>query len=201
MRVGVIGDTFDPVHYGHLILADQIAEYMKLSKVLFIPSNNPPHKDVSKIAPVEYRLEMIKLAISGNEVFELSTIEYEHAGKNYSYETLIRLGHIFEEGTEFYFIIGSDVLYDLLTFKNFEELSARCRFAVAIRPGTDMPELSRAAERLRLEYGARIHIVPFNEIDLSSTIIRERIFSGKSVRYMLPEDVRRYIETKGLYRG
>ena len=200
MRVGVIGGTFDPIHYGHLILAEQAAGYFNLSKVLFMPSNTPPHKDIQKVASVKHRIEMITLAIENNDLFEISAIESEREEKSYSYKTFELLSGIYEGGTEFYFITGSDVLCDLHSFKNLDELVKRCSFVVAVRPGADMARLTDSAEQLRSSFGAKIHIAPFQEIGISSTIIKEKVRSNESVRYMLPDKVKRYIETNGLYK-
>ena len=199
MKIGVIGGTFDPVHYGHLILADRAAEYLELPKVLFIPSNMPPHKDLGKITPVRHRIEMLRLAIENNDIFELSTVECDRDGMSYSYETFGILHEMFGEDTDFYFIVGSDVLFDLASFKNFDILSKSCSFAVAVRSGANTQELRAVSAKLSSEYGARIIHVPYHEIDISSTIIREKVTSGESVRYMLPDTVRNYIRENGLY--
>ena len=200
MKVGVLGGTFDPVHCGHLILAEQMIGYLNLSKVLFVPSNAPPHKDAQKIAPTKHRYKMIALAIEDNDSFELSDIELKRKGKNYSYETFEILSEMYEESTDFYFIIGSDVLIDLPAFRKFSELSRRCSFAAAIRPGDDIAGLTDVIEILRSTFGAKVHIAPFQEIGISSTIIREKVRLGESVRYMIPDKVKRYIEANGLYR-
>ena len=199
MKVGVIGGTFDPVHYGHLILAEQIAGHLGISKTLFIPSNEPPHKDAGSVAPIRHRIEMLRYAIEGNDAFELSLIEYERGGKSYSYETFRVLSEAYPKGTDFYFIAGSDVLYDLPSFKKVEELLKQCCFAVVARLGSDMLELRKTAERLRLTYGARIDIVPFLEIGISSTMIRKKVKLGESVQYLSPEKVVSYIKANGLY--
>jgi len=199
LKIGVLGGTFDPVHNGHLVLAEQMSSYFNFPKVLFIPSNLPPHKEVEKIAPIGHRIEMLKLAIKDNDVFEMSVLECEREGMSYSYETIGLLEKMYPPDTEFYFIVGSDVLYDLETFKNFEILSKKCSFATAVRPGANVERLSDVVERLGKKYGATIYPVPFHEIDISSTMIRERIASGKSVRYLTPEAVLSYIMENKLY--
>ena len=200
MRVGVLGGTFDPVHFGHIMLAEQVAAYLGLPKVVFIPANLPPHKEIERVAPIGHRIEMLKLAICGNGIFEVSTIECDREGKSYSYKTMEVLREIYPKGTEFHFIIGSDVLFDLTTFKNIDVLSKMCIFAAAIRPGADRAALSRVAEGLRENYGARVCLVPFDEVDISSTQVKGMIESNECLEGTLPGAVIDYISSKGLYK-
>ena len=200
MKIGVLGGTFDPIHAGHLILAEQVVHSIGLSKVLFIPSNRPPHKDERMVAPIQDRINMISLAIEDNPRFELSTIECEIDGKSYTYKTLERLKLEYDSDTAFYFIVGSDVLEELLLFRNYETVLKNCSFVTGSRAGADKQKIDAIAEDLISNYNAKIYMIPFTEIGISSTLIRDRIRKMQSIRYLIPDDVNQYISENRLYR-
>ena len=199
MKVGVLGGTFDPIHVGHLMLADQVVNQLGLSKTLFVPSYRPPHKETGSICSVDDRVEMIKRAIAGNDRFELSTVERCIPGKGYTYKTLTVLKEEYDPGTEFYFIVGSDVLEDLVNFKCAEELMKSCTFVSALRPGADKGKLLALIDYLTKEFHASIQLIPFFEIGISSSLVRKSITAGESVRYFLPDSVIEYITQRQLY--
>ena len=198
-KIGVLGGTFDPVHIGHLILAEQAVATFGLSKVLFVPSGRPPHKDVSKITPLPHRLEMLRLAIEGNDMFEISEIECSGAEINYTYITLEKLNGIYGCETELYYIIGADVLHYITKFKNFTRVFASCAIIASTRPGEYMKRIEHIAGELVRMYNARILLMKFPEIAISSSMIRDKIAGGESARYMLPDPVPGYIAKNGLY--
>jgi nicotinate-nucleotide adenylyltransferase len=201
MRIGVFGGTFDPVHFGHLMLADQMADALALERVLFVPSNRPPHKDESTVAPIQARLDMLLMVVGDDPRFELSMVECRFPGKSYSFRTMEILAGEYAPGTEFFFLIGSDTLLGLEKFARFERLAMLCAFAAAMRPGDSLEDAAAARDSLRDRYGADVHLVPFTETAVSSTLIRERIARGESARYMLPDDVLDYIARHGLYQS
>jgi nicotinate-nucleotide adenylyltransferase len=199
MRIGISGGTFDPIHIGHLIVAEQISETMNLDKVIFIPTGNPPHKiDMGVTAP-EQRFDMLCEAITSNEKFEVSRIEIDRSGYTYTVDTLNQLRSIYGKDTILFFITGADVISQLTTWKNFEAAFKLCEFIAVLRPGYHKSEMLESIEYMRREYGAIIHVVEAPLIGISSTSIRNRVKHGLSIKYLVPDSVEKYILKKGLY--
>ena len=199
-KIGVLGGTFDPVHIGHLILAEQTTAFFGFSKTLFVPSGNPPHKDVSRITPTAHRVNMIKLAIDGNPHFEASDAECDETRVSYTYDTLNALQSIYGADTTLYYIIGSDVLKYITRFINYQQVIDSCVLVASTRPGEDLVKTEALAEELKNSFDARIELFKFPEIEISSSLIREKISRGESVRYMIPDAVIDYIGKHGLYK-
>ena len=199
MRIGVLGGTFDPIHIGHLMLADQAVHQEGLAKILFVPSYRPPHKAEGSFSAVEDRIEMIRRAISGHDRFELSTVERLIPGKGYTYKTLELLKQEYGPDVEFSFVVGSDVLEDLVNFMNAEALLGSCSFICAVRPGDDHGTILKLADHLTRAYRADVRMIRFFEIGISSSLIRDKIGTGESVRYLLPDSVLAYIVQRQLY--
>jgi nicotinate-nucleotide adenylyltransferase len=193
VKVGVLGGTFDPIHIGHLLLAEAAREELGLEKVLFVPAGHQWRKEQvdRDIAPAEHRLVMVKLAIAGNEAFEASAMEIERDGPSYTVETLEAL-RAEMPGAQFWFIVGVDALADMPHWHRVERIFELASVCVAGRPGED--ESSGMFED-------RVTPLAMAEVGISSTDIRERARAGKSVRYMVPDAVGRYIEEQGLYAG
>ena len=198
-KIGVIGGTFDPVHIGHLMLADQAASYCNLTKILFVPSGLPPHKDKTKITAAAHRIEMVRLAIGTDDLYGVSTIECDNYGVSYTYITLEKFRGIYGRDAELYYIIGSDVLKYITKFRNCRQIFDSCILLAATRPGFDQKATESLAGELVDAYGARIEIFNFPEIGISSSLLRSKIAGGESVRYMLPDSVIEYIKRNGLY--
>ena len=199
LKIGILGGTFDPVHIGHLMLADHAATIFNLSKVLFIPSGRPPHKDISKITQASHRIAMIRLATSCNGLFETSTVECDSPGVSYTYATLDALRGIYGPDADFYYIVGSDVLYYITKFRNYRQVLDSCAFIASARPGAGQLQAGTLAREISAAHGARIELMDFPEIEISSSMIRDKIAAGESVRYMLPDKVIEYIGENGLY--
>lgn len=191
MKLGIFGGTFNPIHLGHLLIAEAAAEALELDRVIFIPSATPPHKRPRVLADARHRLRMVKLAIHGNPRFGCSDIEVRRGGPSYSVETLRQLRHAMPRA-KFYFLIGADSLRELHKWREAAELARLCEFICVARPGERTPPA-----RLR---GLRVHKLPGHPADISSSDIRDRLASGASVRYLVPETVQRYIQKTGLYR-
>ena len=198
VRIGVLGGTFDPVHYGHLRLAEETMEAFDLQRILFMPSGNPPHKDGAVVTDAGDRLEMLKLATDGHPRFDVSRIELDRQGPSYTVDTLVRLREEYGTRAEIYFILGADAVLELHTWKEPERVLALCRLVAAARPGFDL-------ERLRSVpvpgLSDRLSFVPGPRMDLSSTQIRERVRERRSIRFLTPEAVRVFILKRGLYSG
>jgi len=198
-RIGISGGTFDPIHYGHLIIAEEIRETMGLEKVIFIPSGNPPHKKNIKVTEAIHRYNMVKLATASNPYFEVASIEIEREGYSYTIDTLKQLKQIYGRDTTFFFITGADVIPELVTWRSFENLFTLCEFVAVLRPGFEKEFLLEKIEYYKRNYNAIIHVVDAPLIGISSTIIRKRIKQGKSIKYLVPESVEDYIRKNALY--
>lgn len=213
MRVGILGGSFNPVHFGHLRVAEEVREALRLDRVLFIPAALPPHKVGHRLAPPEHRLAMVRLAIRGNAAFAVSTIELERQGRSYSVETLRALRGQHPDW-HLHFIVGLDAFAEIGTWKDYRELFALADFVVISRPGfalrplrSLLPVAARkdfwyAPDRLTLHHRSG-HTVAFQAVtglDISATAIRSRVGQGKSIRYLVPAAVERYIAAHQLYR-
>lgn len=198
-KVGIMGGTFDPIHYGHLILAQNALDTFSLDEILFVPSGTPWLKESTKVLSKNKRVSMTGMAIEDNPDFALSTIEIDREGNSYSYETVEELKKEQPE-TTFYFIMGADSLLEIERWKHPDRLMADCILLVAVRDDCDREGLKKQIAYLTDKYQADIKILPANRIDISSTKIRQLIREGKSVRYMLPDQIIRFIQKNHLYR-
>jgi nicotinate-nucleotide adenylyltransferase len=196
-RVGIFGGTFDPIHQGHLIIAEQVMDALGLSRVLFVPGGIPPHKDASSIlASTEDRVAMVEAAITGNERFMLDLVEIEAGRKMYSYET-VRLLKERYEADEWFFISGADEVANLLSWREPDRLLDEVYMVAATRPGHELSDLERLSGQLANYH--RIVPVQCSRVDISATGIRGRLAAGRTVRYLVPEKVNDVILDRGLY--
>lgn len=198
-KVGIMGGTFDPIHYGHLMLAQNALDTFSLDEILFVPSGTPWLKESTKVLSKNKRVSMTGMAIEDNPDFALSTIEIDREGNSYSYETVEELKKGQPE-TDFYFIMGADSLLEIERWKHPDRLMADCTLLVAVRDDCDKEGLEKQIAYLKDKYQADIRILPANRMDISSTKIRQMIQEGKSVRYMLPDQVIRFIQKNHLYQ-
>ena len=198
-KVGIMGGTFDPIHYGHLILAQNALDTFSLDEILFVPSGTPWLKESTKVLSKNKRVSMTGMAIEDNPDFALSTIEIDREGNSYSYETVEELKRM-QPKTDFYFIMGADSLLEIERWNHPDRLMAECTLLVAVRDDCDREGLEKQIIYLTDKYQADIKILPANRIDISSTKIRRMIQEGKSVRYMLPDQVIRFIQKNHLYQ-
>ncbi len=202
MRRGIFGGTFDPVHYGHLLLAECCREQCELDEVWFLPAAVPPHKREAELAPAKNRVEMLELAIAGQQAFSVCRYEIDRGGVNYTFETLEHL-HEEDPGRELFFLLGADMLRDLPHWREPQRILELALPAVVRRPGAgelDFAGLAPLASPERIEQ-IRGCQVEMPEIGVSSTEIRRRVAAGLSIRYQTPRAVEKYIETQGLYRN
>ncbi len=197
-KIGIMGGTFNPIHNGHLLLAENAREILELDKVIFMPTGNSYMKNASSILNGEERLKMIELAIEGNPHFSISRIELDRKGATYTCETLSELRKINSED-QYYFIMGADSLLMLETWKNPESILQNCIVVAALRGSGTEKEIADTAKYLMHKYYADIKLLPARYIDISSSDIRFRLQEGKSIRYMLPDKVLAYIKEKELY--
>lgn len=194
MKVGILGGTFDPVHYGHLVLAEQARDGLGLDQVLFIPAGEPWRKSERRITPAEHRLAMLRLAVAGNGGFGISDVELRRSGPTYTADTLEALaGERLDD--EFSFIIGADALDDLPNWHEPERIVAHAQLAVAPRPGAGAGGEPALADAI----GRRIVRFAMPRVDVSSSDLRARVAAGRSIRYLTPDVVVQYISAHGLY--
>jgi len=200
VRLGVLGGTFDPINMGHLILAEEARQSLALDQVLFVPAGAPWRKAGRELSPPEQRLEMVRLAVKGDDHFAASTLEIDRSGPSYTAETLTALREQLGEQAELFFILGQDALADLPNWYQPERIVALARLAVARRVGW---EGARTAS-LEVAIPGISHRLVWLEmplVEISSSAVRERVRRGLSVRYWVPLAVEEYIRRHRLYRG
>jgi len=207
-RVGLFGGTFDPIHFGHLRAAEEVAEVLSLEKVIFVLSAFPPHKRGEELLPAGDRWEMLRRALKGNPLFEPSDVEIRRGGKSYTVETLSYYRERFKE-EEIFFILGADAFLEMHTWKEYKRFPLFCSLAVISRPGFE-PQGAKVTEEMGFkkgkegEYlhpsGGRLLFLSTTPIGISSTEIRKRVREGRSIRYLLPPEVERYIRDRELYK-
>lgn len=215
MRWGLLGGTFDPIHFGHLRGAEEMMGILNLNRIIFVPSSRPPHKLEAQITSFHHREQMIKLAIEGNVNFSYSEVEYLRAGKSYSVETVEYFLSKYIKYLELYFIVGQDAFQAITTWKNWEKLLLMCNFAVMTRPGykdmkldeimpIDIASQFKFDETIDAYKGPTGYAIYFRNVsflDISSSRIREMVKANKSIRYLMPDAVRQYIFKNSLYQA
>jgi nicotinate-nucleotide adenylyltransferase len=214
MKWGLLGGTFDPIHFGHLRAAEEMMEIFDLNRIVFVPSSHPPHKLEAKITSFYHREQMVRTAIDGNVSFSFSDVENLKAGKSYSVETVEYILEKYLENLELYFIVGQDAFQAITTWKDWEKLLLLCNFAVMTRPGYEpkgLQDILPAAFASRFIYdketdgykGPTGHVIYFRHVtflDISSSRIRENVRTGHSIRYLMPDSVRNYIIKNSIYK-
>jgi nicotinate-nucleotide adenylyltransferase len=199
-RLGIMGGTFDPIHYGHLVAAETARSELALDNVLFIPTGIPPHKINRVVTEANLRFEMVEMSIKNNENFKVSRLEIEREGPTYTIDTLRTLSGLFP-GTELYFITGTDALRELLTWREPEEIIRLAKIIGASRPGYNSRSLLETIYRKYSFTKERISHLEVPALAISSTDIRARVLNRKSIRYLLPDEVRLFIEKNKLYQN
>ncbi|TAK20632.1 MAG: nicotinate-nucleotide adenylyltransferase [Chloroflexota bacterium] len=200
MRIGVLGGTFDPIHYGHLAIAEECRIALNLDTVLFLPAGSPPHKRALAISPIEDRVAMVELAIATNAFFRLSHIDVDRPGPSYSVDSLTELAHSHGPGDAFWFLMGADSLADLLTWRDPVRLLELTRIVATNRPGSAPPDPA-ALEAVIPGAARRVDVVDIPNLAISGSDLRDRVAHGRPIKYQLPEPVEQYILQRGLYRA
>ncbi len=197
-RVGVMGGTFDPIHIGHLVIAEEARVRLKLEKVVFVPAAMPPHKLDKDISPVEHRLAMVERAITSNPYFTISRVDIDRFGPCYTVDTIAMLKDEWGPEVDIYFIMGQDSLMEILTWHKPQRLIRLCRIVALSRPGyrVSIKEL----DALLPGAASRIHILDSPELAIASTDIQRRVRQGLPIKYQVPQAVEEYIYAHGLYR-
>lgn len=197
-KVGILGGTFNPVHMAHLIIAEIAREEAGLDDILFIPSGCSYLKDASDILPAKDRIHMTGLAIEDNSHFALSTIEIDRGGNSYTCDTLLELKHRYPD-QEYYLIVGADNLFAMEEWKDPEVIFRNAKILAAVRGSKKRADMEEKIAELKEKYHADITLLHVSHVDISSSLIREKIAQGLSIRYMLPEKVREYIIKNHFY--
>jgi len=202
-HIGVIGGTFDPIHFGHLVIAEEVYATLKLAEMVFVPAGQPPHKPEQVVTPAQDRLAMLQLAIASNPHFTISMVDLERPGPSYTVETLRLLREQWGEQTAIYFVIGRDSLEDLLDWYNPVGILEQLDYLVAVkRPGytEEKGYIERLEERLP-GIRQRLIIMSAPQLEISATELRQRVAEGRPIKYQVPEVVEQYILQHGLYRS
>ena len=200
LKIGIFGGSFDPVHYGHLILAEQMKEAARLDRLIFIPTRVNPFKQGIQASSGKHRLEMLRLAVQDSSGFEVSDIEVRNPEVSYTANTMASLQQQYPDAM-LYFILGSDAFMKLDTWYKGEELLRNYHFLVGLRKGYDADSAYVKQAEMEQKYGADIQIFDIPELEISSSDIRLRFQAGKSLRYLMPDSVLGYIEKEKLYTG
>jgi nicotinate-nucleotide adenylyltransferase len=195
-RLGLLGGTFDPPHYGHLVAAQEVGWQLCLDRVLFLPAGQNPLKQGEQNSPPEDRCEMVRLAIAGNPLFELSRLDLDRPPPSYTAD-LLRALHT--PGRTLFFIVGADILPELPRWREPGEILRLATLVVVNRPGSPPPDV-RSLERLHPGAGEHVEVVHIPGVDVAARELRQRVRSGRPIRYLTPPAVERYIRERGLYR-
>ena len=198
MRIGILGGTFDPIHLGHLLIAEEARIGLQLDQVLFVPAGRPWLKEGQPLTDAPHRVRMVELAIASNPHFQVCRKELERPGLTYTVDTLDELGSELPAGTGLHFILGLDAFESFHRWKEPERILELCRLVVVSRPGYADEERDELLARYR-HHGDRICLLPVHSVDFSATEIRRRAAEGISFRYQVPEAVEAYILEQGLY--
>jgi nicotinate-nucleotide adenylyltransferase len=190
-----MGGTFDPIHYGHLVTAEEAVTQFQLDQVVFVPTGQPWMKADREVAPAENRYLMTVVATASNPRFTVSRVEIDREGPTYTVETLRQLATEHPDA-ELYFITGADAILEIVEWKDPDEALSLAHFIAATRPGHDLSRLEAAAA----EHRPRVSVMKIPALAISSSDIRERVREGRAIRYLLPEGVKSFIEKAGLYR-
>jgi nicotinate-nucleotide adenylyltransferase len=198
--IGLMGGTFDPIHYGHLMLAEQVRSSFGLDVIYFVPAGDPPHKEGQPVTPKWLRYQMVMLGIADNPDFQISDCEVKQAEPSYTVRTIEAFKARVGPDCEIYFITGADQIMAIESWKDYQRLLREITFVGASRPGYQDEALLREIHRLRVLHGARIRYLQVPALAISSSDIRRRVRNLESIKYLLPGAVEAFIMEKGLYR-
>lgn len=199
-KIGIMGGTFNPIHNGHLLIAEYAREEFQLERVLFLPTGHSPHKLKQKITEATMRCEMIELAIADNPFFELDLREVRAERLSYTYLTILELKKTYPT-SELYFILGADSLFDLEGWKKPEEILSNCNILAAYREGEGQKDFLKQINYLNEKYQAHIYPLHMPSFEVSSSNIRSRVSKKQTIRYLVPKEVNDYIQKAGLYQN
>ena len=195
-RLGIMGGTFDPIHFGHLVTAEAARHRFSLDQVIFVPSGRPPHKQARRVTSADDRLMMTLLATVANPNFVVSDWEVRREQLSYTYDTVNAFYHHYKDEAELFFITGADPVLEIMQWRKIDELAGLCSFIAATRPGYHLEGFTPPPE-----LDGRLYFMEVPALAISSSDIRRRVQSGAPVKYLLPETVEMYIIKHGLYQA
>ncbi len=193
MKIAIMGGTFNPIHFGHLISAEQVRDGLEYDKILFVPSARPPHKSQPDMLSAEHRYQMVLLATADNPYFEVSRIELDREGPSYTIQTIRILRNKYDTSTDLAWIVGADSLIEYKIWRDFDGVLEQCTMIATTRPNYDMQQVPS-------EIRNRVKTFKITGIDISATAIRERVRNNVSIQYLVPDSVVEYINDHKLYR-
>lgn len=199
-RFAILGGTFDPIHFGHISVAEAVLNRTNVEKVIFIPSGKPPHKEHEGVTDGGVRLEMTRLAVENYEDMEVSSIEIDRDGMTYTVDTVAQLKEMLGSEVEFKFVTGADAIHYITTWKDYKHLLHMCSFIAVTRPGYNKDAMVREIEQMEDYFRCDIEFIEIPPVNISSSQIRQNISSGISIQGMVPKKVVEYIFEKGLYK-
>jgi nicotinate-nucleotide adenylyltransferase len=199
LNIGLMGGTFDPVHIGHLVTAEEARQQFALDYVIFVPTGVPPHKASGQVTSPEHRYLMVTLAVMSNPSFVVSRVEVDRKEPSYTVETVRHFAETEAPGANLFFITGADAILEILTWKDYAALMQLCTFIAVSRPGYSLDRLRETAGRHGPDLLQKVHLLEIPALAISSTFIRERVALGRTIKYLTPEPVEQYIQKHGLY--
>lgn len=200
LNIGLMGGTFDPIHMGHLVTAEEARQQFKLDYVVFVPAGIPPHKVEDIITPSEHRFLMTSLAVMSNPSFFVSRYEIDQDKPTYTIDTVQNFRNVKQRASELFFITGADAILEIFTWKDYENLLNLCTFIAVSRPGYSLERFREILNQTCPAVQHKVHLLEIPSLAVSSTFIRERVALGKTIKYLTPEPVEQYIKKHGLYR-
>ncbi len=200
LNIGLMGGTFDPIHMGHLVTAEEARQQFDLNYVIFVPAGIPPHKNNVTISLPEHRYLMTTLAVMSNPAFVVSRFEIAQNEHTYTIDTVRHFAKSQNPEPNIYFITGADAILEIFTWKDYEELLRLSTFIAVTRPGYSLELFYETLERNCPQMKQKVHLLEIPALAVSSTFIRERVTLGKTIKYLTPEPVEQYIKKMELYR-
>lgn len=198
-KLAIMGGTFDPIHIGHLMTAEEVRNEFDIDEVIFIPTGHPPHKDAGRVTDSEHRYLMTVLATVENPHFNVSRIEIDRPGTTYTIDTIEGIKEVYGSNIKIYFITGADAVHEILTWERVDELMKICEFVAVTRPGYKRRQLKEKVEELKRSFECKVHYLEVPALAISSSDIRERIGKNKPIQYLVTQPVEQYIRKFKLY--
>ena len=197
--LAIMGGTFDPIHIGHLMTADEVRNEFNVDEVIFMPTGQPPHKDINRVSDSEHRYLMTVLATVENPYFNVSRIEIDRPGTTYTVDTIEAIKKLYGPNLKIYFITGADAVHEILTWERVGDLMKICEFVAVTRPGYKRRQLKSTVEELRESFACNVHYLEVPALAISSSYIRDRVEKGKPIQYLVIQSVEKYIRKFNLY--